>query len=707
MSAWGPLDAAALTMSLFNTMLLTWLGLTIFLTSERRSPGILLTTAGLLFGASFFVAHSVILAQVFSAPTRWLNIWWHLGWLPVSISPFLWYVVVLWYAGFWEQGENPLRRRQSPFLGLTGIFGLTIILLLLTGRVIPSFFEVIRFDLTHTTAVGGLPILVVIFPIYLLTCLGLALDALFRPGPVRRLLGGQARTRARPWLLGSSLLLLIVSILVALTLAWIVSSSSSVDSYLEMRHIATRLTVLDLIIASLVGLAVIFLGQALVSYEIFTGKVLPRQSLRRQFRNAVLLFGGSSLLVSGVYVLHLSPIYGLMLALLVTSVFFALLTWRTFNERDWTIRQLRPFVSSQRLYDRLFGSTPVSIETSFSTLCTSLLEANAAAIVPLGPLAALAPQPLVYPTRSQPNLAFAEGLKSQFTPDRLVVTLDPDVSAGFILAAPLWSERGLTGVLFLSEKIGGGFYSLEEIEIARASSERLVDQRASAEINRRLAALQREQVTASQVIDRRTRRALHDDVLPILHTGLLRLSASSAATTPEVTGVIQDLAQAHRQISALLREIPNAPAPEVNRMGLLAALRQMAEEEFGRLFDEVIWEEDEAAAAAAASLPPLAAEVFYYACREAVRNAGRYARGEGDLTLRLSISGKQGLQVTIADNGIGMGVVSETNGSSGTGQGLSLHSTLMAVVGGRLTVESEPGQYTRVMVAIDRLPGSE
>ena len=36
----------------------------------------------------------------------------------------------------------------------------------------------------------------------------------------------------------------------------------------------------------------------------------------------------------------------------------------------------------------------------------------------------------------------------------------------------------------------------------------------------------------------------------------------------------------------------------------------------------------------------------------------------------------------------------------GCGQGLALHSTLLAVVGGTLSVESEPGRYTRVLLCL-------
>jgi signal transduction histidine kinase len=92
--------------------------------------------------------------------------------------------------------------------------------------------------------------------------------------------------------------------------------------------------------------------------------------------------------------------------------------------------------------------------------------------------------------------------------------------------------------------------------------------------------------------------------------------------------------------------------------------------------------------------------VIYYAGREALRNAARHARPENARhTLRLSLSGRWngGLEIVIEDNGVGLGE-SRTRGS---GQGLTLHSTMMAVVNGSLALESTPGEHTRVIL---RLP---
>ena len=65
--------------------------------------------------------------------------------------------------------------------------------------------------------------------------------------------------------------------------------------------------------------------------------------------------------------------------------------------------------------------------------------------------------------------------------------------------------------------------------------------------------------------------------------------------------------------------------------------------------------------------------------------------------LTVSTSWGDGLEMVIEDNGVGLG----ESQHSGSGQGLALHSTMMAVVNGSLALESTPGEHTRVIL---RLP---
>ena len=48
----------------------------------------------------------------------------------------------------------------------------------------------------------------------------------------------------------------------------------------------------------------------------------------------------------------------------------------------------------------------------------------------------------------------------------------------------------------------------------------------------------------------------------------------------------------------------------------------------------------------------------------------------------------------------GVGIVAGERSTGGSGHGLALHTTMMAVVGGTLTVESERDRYTRVVLVL-------
>jgi hypothetical protein len=381
------------------------------------------------------------------------------------------------------------------------------------------------------------------------------------------MMGDLARRRARPWLAATAVLLLIISFLVGIAMMWVVLNVLSRQRGLIEFYDTALVTIgwFDLIIASLIGLVVILLGQAVVVYEVFTGQTLPRRGLVRYWRNTVILAAGFGVTVGLALVLHLRPIYSVLLTTLVMTAFYALSSWRAFAERERYMRSLRPFVASQQLYEHLLTPSAAPAETDvagpFRALCENVLSTRRAYLVAVGPLAPLVGPPLAYPASASANLPPLTPLMARFdSPQTMIQSIDPAQSAGTHWAVPLWSERGLIGVLLLGEKSDGGLYSQEEIEIARASGERLIDTQASAEMARRLMALQRQRLAETQVVDRQTRRALHDDVLPRLHAAMLSLNGQSHSAE-----ALTLLGDAHRQIAELLRAMPSARAPEVAR----------------------------------------------------------------------------------------------------------------------------------------------
>ncbi|PKO22413.1 MAG: hypothetical protein CVU38_09555 [Chloroflexi bacterium HGW-Chloroflexi-1] len=685
---------ALLTLSLFNTILLLWLGIVVWFNAERRSWGIAVTAGGFILGSLFFISHSALLLSESLSFTRSNTLWLAVGMTPVVVLPFVWYVVLLWYSGYWTGSGGQLRQRHRKWVWLTTVvlvFGFVCLILLgiphvpvlmrLTPRIWP-WLETIK------APVLGIPLVAIGYPLYVLLCVALSLDALRRPGVTERVMGDVARRRARPWLVTASLLLFAVGVLVATVLVWTITHTRVGGYYVIYGETLAVIGRFDLLISLLVAAVTVLLGQAMTAYELFTGKALPRQGLTRQWKRAILLAAGYGMLIGGALAWGLRPIYAVLLTAWLMTAFFALLSWRSYVEWEHAMRQLRPFVASQHLYDVLLTAPDARKNSSgpFHALCSTVLDTALAHLIPAGPSAAFV-VPQSYPA-DRPCPPISSLLEQSPETAGLITAIDPAAYDGALWAIPLWGDRGLTGMLLVGPRRGAGLYTQEEIEIARATGERIIDTAAGSALSQRLMQLQRERMATTQILDQRTRRVLHDEVLPLIHTAMLSLSAGKPTDV-----AFEQLSDAHQEISNLLRDLPAATTPDIVRLGLMPALRKMVNAEFAPAFDSVAWQIEDGVEAQAARLSPLAAETLYYATRELVRNAAKYGRPkQGAAEFRLTISAKAGadrLRLIIQDNGVGLGDVSEG------GQGLALHSTLMAIAGGSLSVESAPGQMTR------------
>src|SRR4029453_13973370 len=219
------LDWAMMALSLFNTIIILWLGLTVLLNADRRTWGIWLTGGGMLAGGLFFVCHSALLGLDLHYVSPGMDFWWQVGWPLVITLPFAWYMVTLWYTGFWEDHLSPLRRRQRPWMISTAVIFAGLITMLLFANPLPSYAEAATLALGDPFAIRNAPLIFTVYAFYNVLCISLSLDALRHPKPSGRMMGDLARSRARPWLIGASLSFLLVSLLLALVMLWLILSA--------------------------------------------------------------------------------------------------------------------------------------------------------------------------------------------------------------------------------------------------------------------------------------------------------------------------------------------------------------------------------------------------------------------------------------------------------------------------------------------------
>jgi signal transduction histidine kinase len=695
------LDWAILAASLFNTILLVWLGLTVLLNADRRNWGVWLMGGGLLAGASFFVSHSAILGQELAMNLDGLNFWWRAGWFPITVSPFAWYVATLWFSGFWQTPASIALRRHRFWLCLMSLWFAALIVLLAANPV-PAYEQVVQLDLSGMLAIRNIPLLLLLFPLWMITCIVLSIDALPRVAPIHgssTQLGADANTqlarrRARPWLLGTAGALLAVSLVVGYFMVTVVTTVATGGlAALSVQRVA----LFDLVLSLLIALSLLLVGQAVVSYEIFTGRVLPRRSFVRHWRNAIVLAAGFALVVGWSIVIDLRPIYTLLLAMLLLTLFYALYSWRTFSEREQFVERLRPFVQSQGIApDALHAAQ--SAASLLAALCRDVLGTANALLIPLGSMAPLVTTTLRFPpatdvTLMQPPRDLNAGM----------TLLDVEQFSPYEWAISLWDERGRIGALLVGEKLDGGLYSQEEMETAQAAGERIVQLLAGEQMVRRLMELQRKRTTEQRVMDLRTRRVLHDDVLPSLHLAALQLSGADRSQ-PAIQEALATLAETHQQIAALLTNTQRTPARPPDPCELGHALHALVEGEFAHSFDEIRWRTFEASKTV--YVDEVVGEVVLGAAREIMRNAASHGRGSHanrplclEITLCAATKEEGEILLAFADNGVGMETSRRTQ-SQGSGNGLALHSTLLAMVGGYLTIESPPAGGTVVRVAL-------
>jgi len=686
MSGQPLLDWSALALSLFDAFLLCWLGFTVLLEADRRALGVWLSADGLFLGAAFFIAHTAILRNGWDLNSPLVNFWWQAGWWPLILSPFAWYCVILWYSGYWDTSDSSLHRRQAPFFGLVLVSTAGLLGWMLLANPLPDLGS-------RMGNLGGFHGLAFLFPVYILLCILLALDAILRPGPNARLLGNEARRYARPWLIASTLVLLAVCLLVAFALVWGVNTfEMEYETQIVSTDVFVPLTWLDVIIEILITTAILLIGQAAMVYEVFSSIPLPRSGLRKRWNFAIITGGVVSAMLAGVLIFLARPEVAYLILIPLLTASLAIQNHLAAHEQEMEVEQLRTLARPHQMYERIFAGLDNSAGSEesldeFTLICTNVMRTKRAALLPLGVLASFLPEHIIHPRDGEsllelpPAPEYLEGNSQPLPVD----------STGYRWAVPLISSRGLDGWLFIGERSDGGFYTQEEIEIARAAVQRWMDSLAAAEIARRLVNLQQQKQTETRLLDQKSRRILHDDILPLLHTALLTDPHSPAAA---------QITEAHQQISRLLREAPPPPPAEIASSGLFAALERIARSEADLLQACLVMDIGDRSVQAAASLPSDTAETVFYAARECLRNIQKHAQqtGDGGLQIRIRSEVSGMLQIIIENNGISRGT--DDDALSSSGQGIQLHNAMLAVFGGGLRLVKLDNGDARVTISV-------
>lgn len=175
---------------------------------------------------------------------------------------------------------------------------------------------------------------------------------------------------------------------------------------------------------------------------------------------------------------------------------------------------------------------------------------------------------------------------------------------------------------------------------------------------------------------------LHDEILPEIHSSILILSrVQNESAFLEQIRLLTDL---HKRISSFLRELPDTSL-EIQRLGLIDALIRRTDSEFETSWFD--WSYDPGLQERFPISKPETLEVLFYACRESIRNAVKYSE-EGERK-RISVSffekntDKKGILIQIKNR------IERSRNSSvqSAGQGLKIHSALLKVFGGHLTLD--------------------
>ncbi len=776
------LQTLVLALSIFNLIAFLWLAFTVWLNGNRSRLIARVGVVGLGLSALFFFLHALLIAGSLAQTTGLVtaDILWRFIWLPALGVPYIWLVIGLHYAALINQGW---RRRRPMLLIGSALLGCSVLGLLASNQATFTFAGTIRLlaysdvpEPESLSVMSPLVLLPILFLCYVAFC---AIGPWFTPTRVGRLVRvlWQARTKnsrplrqqlaaafwddpiqvdlleepvlswhlARPGLLVAALLMLGLTVCLGLLGVWAMinwvqhGGNSEIAVPTTISVLPLHLLVLDIVATGFVSLIILLLGYSIVRHGILIERPLARRGFFEQWRGIVIVATTIAIFIALLVVLTQSNLGGLLLITSLATGAYALFTWSSYTAHDRYISMLGPFLRSANLRPWLqtdVEKTEHSMEDLFFHLCSDVLEVQCARLVVLtGSVQRNFTYrwPLVGTYDETTNALFAEklaltkdipkhntALLTKYTPVRVRMTLQGQPILCWVL--PIYDELGVVATFYLGPRHDGSLFTEEDMDLAHACGQRILDTLRDHEAMQAVADLLRRRIVDVKLLDAQHRRVLHDEILPQMHLALLRLETVRYALQSGVEPVsdkrnvparealddaVQTISDAHRRLAAMMRaNTPSAPH-RLERDGMLHAVRTMLKQDFKQAFDEVEWAiSEETMSQIDEVVPPAISELIFAAVQEALRNAARHGRGADvhrSLRLTLKASYCQSIELCIIDDGVGMHA--SIGPTTGTGGGLLTHSALLAIAGGSLVVKSTPngGVTIRIFLPAESL----
>jgi signal transduction histidine kinase len=261
-----------------------------------------------------------------------------------------------------------------------------------------------------------------------------------------------------------------------------------------------------------------------------------------------------------------------------------------------------------------------------------------------------------------------------------------DIDCCSLVALPILNRGTLSAVLVLENRLMRGAFSNERLDAVKLIAGQLAVSLDNAQLYAELAASRARIVATADQARRRIQRDLHDGAQQrLVHTIVtLKLAQQALGHTGGQAAelVVEALDNAERGMGEL-RELAHGIHPWIlSSGGLGPALETLA----GRSAIPVTLD-----LRADARLPERVEVTAYYAVSEALTNAAKHSEATAVQVTVDTIDGE--FRLSISDDGVG-------GADSTRGCGLVGLKDRVEAIGGTLTVQSRPGQGTRLAVEV-------